>query len=298
MDALLLGLGDGLVDDGVDGVGVHGVLLGDGVGHQDAPVEAQVVLGLQDLGQHLGAVHLVVHLQAGGPGVEGGELLGLVAQDGDPLGLQVFQGELQVQDGLGPGADHHHVGLAQLLQVGGDVHGGLRPPVDPSDAPGGEEFDPRHVGDHHGGGHGGGPVGPLGHQDGQVPAGGLGDLLPLLAQVLNLRRGEAGLQPPPQDGDGGGDSPVLADDLFHFQSGLHILGVGHAVGDDGGLQGHHRLAFRQGLGHGGVHVKIGIHSASSCSVIRAWTASADRAGLMVFSPSTAMAAAALAARAL
>ena len=90
--------------------------------------------------------------------------------------------------------------------------------------PGGEELNPRHVGDHHGGGHGGGPVGPLGHQDGQVPAGGLGDLLPLLAQVFDLLRGEAGLQAAAQDGDGGGNGPVGPDDLLHLQGGLHVLG--------------------------------------------------------------------------
>src|SRR5699024_12126647 len=99
-------------------------------------------------GQLGGGVQAVVHAEAAGAGVEGGELVGAVADDGDALGLQVLQGQAQVQDGLGPGADDHYRGLAQLLQVGGDVHGGLSPTVDAADAAGGEDADAGHVGDH------------------------------------------------------------------------------------------------------------------------------------------------------
>ena len=214
------------------------------------------MLGLEDLGQLLRGVDLIVHGQAGLAGVEGGQLLGLVAQDGDAVGLQILQGQLQIQDGLGPGADDHHVGLAQLFQVGGDIHGGLCAAMHAADAAGGEDLDARHVGDHHGGGHGGGAVSPLGDQHSQVPAGSLGHGLALLAQVLDLVLGQAGLQAAAQNGDGGGDCAVGTDDLLDLEGSLHVLGVGHPVGDDGGFQRHDGLALGQGLGNFGIHVKI------------------------------------------
>ena len=259
MDALHLGLvhrvGDGLSND----VRVHGVLLRDGVRHQHAAHQAHVLLHIECLGQVRRGVDAVVHGEAGLPGVEGGELPGAVADDGHAVGLQVLQGQPQVQDGLGPGADHHDGGPGQLLQVGGDVHGSLGAPVDAADAARGEDLDARHVGDDHGGGNGGGSVLPLGHQDGEVPAAGLGHARARLAQVINLLVGEARLQAAAQDGDGGGDGSVLPDDGLHLQGGLHILGIGHAVGDDGGLQGHHGLSGGQGLLDLGGDVQILVH---------------------------------------
>ena len=84
-----------------------------------------------------------------------GALLGwgfyAMAQDsmnGQPLGFAIGIETVLLGIGL--------VGIGQLLQVGGDVHGGLGPTVDAADAPGGEDLDARHVGDDHGGGHGGG----------------------------------------------------------------------------------------------------------------------------------------------
>ena len=125
-----------------------------------------------------------------------------------------------------------------------------------ADAAGGEDLDASHVGDHHGGGHGGGAVSPLGDQHSQVPAGSLGHGLALLAQVLDLVLGQAGLQAAAQNGDGSGDCAVGTDDLLDLEGGLHVLGVGHPVGDDGGFQGYDGLALGHGLGNFGIHVKI------------------------------------------
>ncbi len=205
--------------------------------------------GLKHRGQLLGRVHPVVHAEAGLAGVEGGQLLGAVADDGHALGFQIFQsqpqvqnglgtgadhhhrglaqllqvggdvhggfrstvhtadaaggeGQPQVQNGLGTGADHHHRGLAQLLQVGGDVHGGFRSTVHTADAAGGEDGNAGHVGDDHGGGNGGSTVLAPGAQHCQVPAGGLGDGLALLAEVLDFLSGQASLQAAADDGDG------------------------------------------------------------------------------------------------
>ena len=131
--------------------------------------------------------------------------------------------------------------------------------MDAADAAGGEDADAGHVGDEHGGGHCRGPVGLPGYQGGQIPAAGLGDLPAGLAQVFDLLPAEPGLQAAADDGDGGGDSPIVADGLLHQQGGLHILGVGHAVGDDGALQRHHGAALIQSLFDLGRYIKISIH---------------------------------------
>ena len=125
-----------------------------------------------------------------------------------------------------------------------------------ADAAGGEHLDTGHVGDDHGGGHGGGTVPALGHQNGQVTAAGLGDAGAGLAQVIDLSLGQAGLQAAADDGDGGGNGTIFADDLLHVQSGLHVLGIGHAVGDDGGFQSHHGAALVQSLLHFGSDVQV------------------------------------------
>ena len=177
------------------------------------------------------------------------------------MGLQVLQGQPQVQNGLGAGTDHHHGGVGQLLQIGGDVHGGLSPPVHAADAAGGEHGDPGHVGDNHGSGDSGGAVPALRHQHGQIPTAGLGHGRAGLAQVVDLLGREAGLQPPADDGDGGRGGAVFPDDLLHVQGRLHILGIGHAVGDDGGFQCHHGTTLVQGLLHfrGDVEILVQSH---------------------------------------
>ncbi len=71
-----LGFLDGLVDGLVDDVRVHGVLLRDGVGHQHAAAQAELVLGLEGFGQLRRGVDLIVHGKAALPGVEGGQLCG------------------------------------------------------------------------------------------------------------------------------------------------------------------------------------------------------------------------------
>ena len=261
MDALSLGLLHGLVDGLVDDVRVHGVLLRDGVGHQHAAAQAHILLDIKGFGQLRRGVDLIVHGKAALPGVEGGQLAGAVADDGHAVGLQVLQGQPQVQNGLGAGTDHHHGGVGQLLQIGGDVHGGLSPPVHAADAAGGEHGDPGHVGDNHGSGDSGGAVPALRHQHGQIPTAGLGHGRAGLAQVVDLLGREAGLQPPADDGDGGRGGAVFPDDLLHVQGRLHILGIGHAVGDDGGFQCHHGTTLVQGLLHfrGDVEILVQSH---------------------------------------
>jgi hypothetical protein len=128
-----------------------------------------------------------------------------------------------------------------------------------ADAAGGEHLDAGYVGNHHGGGHGGGAVCLAGHEHGQVAAAGFGNTRPGLAQILDLLRGAARFQPAVDDADGRRNSAVVTDDLFHGKGGLHILRIRHPVGDDRGLQRHHRLARGKGFGDLRGYIKMLVH---------------------------------------
>ena len=176
-----------------------------------------------------------------------------------------------------------------------------------ANAAGGEEADAGHVGNDHGCGNGGSAVLTPGAQHGQVPAGSLVNGAALLAEVLDLLSGQTGLQAAADDGDGSRHSTVLADDLLNVQSGFHVLGVGHTVGDDGGFQGNNGLAVGQSLSDFGIDVQILVH-VHSCTFlsflkkpcyrcIRLRRPAADMAELMVSEDSMAMEPAARPARA-
>ena len=131
--------------------------------------------------------------------------------------------------------------------------------MDAADAAGGEHGNTGHMGDHHGGGDGGGAVTAQGHQHRQITAAGLGHARAGLAQIVDLLGGQTGLHAAADDGDGGGHRAVFTDDLLHVQGRLHILGIGHAVADDGALQRHHGLAILQGLLYLRGNIQITIH---------------------------------------
>ncbi len=134
----------------------------------------------------------------------------------------------------------------------------------PADAAGGEHLDPRHLGQHHGGGHGGGAGLAGGQVDRHVPAAHLAHG-GVLAHQLQFLGGKPHLQLAADDGGGGGDGPLPPDDLLHLVGELPVLRVGHPVGEDGGLQRHHRLAGLDGLGDLGGDGKIllDVHGTSS-----------------------------------
>ena len=64
---------------------------------------------------------------------------------------------------------------------------------------------------------------------------------------LSLRKAHAAATL--QDGTGGGDCALCPNPRLDCLSGLQVLGEGHAVGYDGGLQSHHGLAVLQGCCH-------------------------------------------------
>lgn len=125
-----------------------------------------------------------------------------------------------------------------------------------ADAAGRKDLDARHVGNNHGRCDGRCTVLASGAQNGQIAAGGLGDCSALLAEVLDLLGGQAGLQAAADDGDGSGHCAVFADDAFDLQSGLNVLRIGHTVGNDGRFERDNGLALCDGLCDLGLHVKI------------------------------------------
>ena len=103
-------------------------------------------------------------------GVECGQFLGAVADDGYAFSLQVLECESQIENRLGSGTDDHHGGHGQFLEVGADVHGGFGTAVHAADAAGGKHLDARHGGNNHSRGYGGGSVLATGDEHGQVTA--------------------------------------------------------------------------------------------------------------------------------
>ena len=211
--AVGVGAGQSLVDDGAHLVEVHGELLGHRVADQHATGKAQIPLALGDLG-HVGSVlGGVVHAEAALAAVEGGEVAGLEAQNGNAHGLQILQSQADVQNHLGARADHGHRGVGQLLQVGADVHGGFGAAMYAADAAGGKELDASQAGQNHGGSYGGGAGAALGQNDGQVTTAYLHNAF-ALAHQLQLPGRQAHLHAAVDDGHGGGNSALGADDLL------------------------------------------------------------------------------------
>ena len=120
-----------------------------------------------------------------------------------------------------------------------------------ADSTGGKYLDAGHCGDDHGCGHGGGSVLAAGDEHGQIAARSLGHGLAFAAQVLDFVGRAACFEFAADDGDGGGHGTAVTDGLFDFEGGFHILRIGHAVGDDGGLESDHGTALVKCLLHFG-----------------------------------------------
>ena len=175
-------------------------------------------------------------------GVERRQLVRAVADDGNALGLKILERQAEVENAFCTCAHDHDGGVAQLLKVGGDVHGDLCATVHAADAAGGKNADACHVGDHHGGGDGGGTVCLAGDEGCDITAAGLGNISAGLAEIFDLVLGQTRFQSAAYDGDGGGDCTVFTDGLLDEQSGLHIARVGHTVRNDGAFKSNNGLA--------------------------------------------------------
>ena len=196
-------------------------------------------------------IDTVVNAEAAPAGVEGGQLIGAVADDGDALRLKILKGQTEVEDALCACADDHDRGGAKLLKVGGNVHRDLRPSVNAADAARGKDLDARHVSDYHRGGDGGSAVGAPCDDGCEVTAACLCDLRSRLAEILDLVGGETRLEAAADYGDGCGDGAVFTDGLFNEQSRFHVFGVGHTVGNYRAFESNDGLALGESLSYFG-----------------------------------------------
>ena len=78
---------------------------------------------------------------------------------------------------------------------------------------------------------------------------------------------QTSLEAAADDGDGCGDCAVVTDGLLDEKRGLNVLGIGHAVGDDGALEGDDGAALIQrGLDFGG-NVQILVHNSAPLLIL-------------------------------
>ena len=246
VDALLLCHLDGTVDDLVHLDGIHGVLLGDGVADHGAALEADVPLCLHDLGDGLLVRAVVVQLEAGGAAVERGQLIGAQAEDGHAVRLKILQRQAEVENALCASADDADRRVGKLLKVGRNVHRGLCAAMHAADAAGGKETDAGVGRDDHGRGDGG-RTGHSGRKIGRkIAAADLADAVGA-AHALQLLLIQADLHLAVQNGDGRGDSALLADDALDLTAEFKILRIRHAMAQNGGFQRDNRLVLTQSL---------------------------------------------------
>src|SRR5690606_14985054 len=144
------GFGDGIHDE--DAAGGAGEFAGDEAAEFGRVVEAGV-----DGEGRVGAAE-----------VEGGEVIGLVAGDGDAERFQEFAGGGDVEDGLDAAGDDGDGEAGERDEVGGDIEVGVVAAVHAAEAAGGEETDAGLGGELHGGADGGGAVPAAGQGGAEV----------------------------------------------------------------------------------------------------------------------------------
>ena len=146
--ALRLGFRDGFGDARLDRRLFERVIMRNRIGDQE-PAGADVALKPNHAGEIVKPIAAMLELEAGRAGVEGRELVGAVADDRDPLGLEEFERLADIEDRFGAGANDRDAGARKLDQIGGDVERLLGAAMHAADAAGGEDFDVREPGDEH-----------------------------------------------------------------------------------------------------------------------------------------------------
>ena len=167
-------------------------------------------------------------------GVEGGDLIDAITDDRHAQSLQPLAGAGQVQNGLGPGADHQHRNSSQCGQVGGFVI--IVAAVDAAQTAGGEDLDIIAMGHPHGGGDGSGGVQAAGGHDAEIAQRGF-DHIAALGEMGDLLGREARDWLALPEAAGAGVSSRFAGDSFQMQSGFVVFGPGQAMGNNGGFEG-------------------------------------------------------------
>jgi hypothetical protein len=134
------------------------------------------------------------------------------------------------------------MGSCEFLEIGGNVHRLGDAAVHAADTPGREHPDAGHRGENHRCCHGRRAVCATADDKRDVATAGLDNGRPTLAQATDLRVVKTDLQPPTEDGDGRRNRAALANRALNPAGGFDVLGIRHAVGDDGRLEGNDGFA--------------------------------------------------------
>ena len=245
--ALRLGFRDGFGDARLDSRLFERVIMRNRIGDQEA-ARADVALQADHAGEIVEPIAAMLELEAGRAGVEGRELVGVVADDRDPLGFQELERLADVEDRFGAGADDCNAGARQLDQIGRNVERLFGASVNAADAAGGEDFDAREPRDEHRRGDGrAGRALARGDQR-EIPSRGLDDAARKLAEPVDLLARKAHSQPALDDRDRRRNGAHLARRVLDGERRLDVARVGHAVGDDRRFERDDRLFGRARLG--------------------------------------------------
>lgn len=231
----------------------EGIGFGDGDGDEGTGGEAELAAGVDGGGDLLGGIEADIGGEATTAAEESGDVISLVADDGDAMGFEKFVGEGHIEDGFAATGDDGDGGAAEFDEVGADVEGVAA--VDAADATGGKNLDTGLVGENHGTGDGGAAIFLIGDSEGDITAAAFADRVAwFLGEGLELVGGEADMDLAGEEGDGGGRGAAVTDGGFHILGCFEVLGVGEAVGDDGTFEGDDWFAVGEGGFDGGVYV--------------------------------------------
>src|SRR3984885_4520312 len=200
----------------------------------------------------------MLEFEAGRAREEGGELIGAVADNGDPLGFEKLERLSDVENRFGAGANDCDAGTRKLDQIGRDVERFFNAAVHAADAACGEDFDARKPSDEHRRrDRRAGRALASGHER-QIAPRSLHDAAAQLAESIDLLPLEAHSQAAVNDRNRRRNGAHLAHRILDGERRLDIAGKGHAMGDDRRFERDDRLFGRSGIGDlGGKIHKIG-----------------------------------------
>ncbi len=190
------------------------------------------------------------------PGPEGRHGLAAMADDRHAARLQHLQRLFDVEDRLGAGRHDDDRRARQLVEIGRDVEALFRALVHAADAAGGEHLYPGHMRGDHGGGDRGAAGARLGDRKAEIGARQLHGVT-RHGQRFALAVGKPDLDAAGDHGDCRRHRAIVQDDLLDIGGHGAIVWIGHAMGDDGAFQRHHRAARGQRLSHRLVDVDEG-----------------------------------------
>ena len=183
-----------LVDRALDARARKLEALRNRIGHDDPAGQAYRPLRPHDARNVCGRIRPRIDAETAVAAPECGQAVGAEPDDRHAVRLQVFEGEAQVEHGLGARAHHGHGRARQLLQVRGNVEARRGAPMHAADAAGGENGNAGECCDDHRRSNGRSAGAAARNDDGQVAAAYFGDVRPVARKTLDRVVRETGLQ--------------------------------------------------------------------------------------------------------